>query len=107
MKTLFFAGLVAIGLFLGCASKSRTIYTTLAALGQSVDAAEREYLDRALARTVSTNNYPQIQYAYKGFQVAYSNAVWAAAGDTNVLAPLNLTQQGADLLFIINSAIGK
>jgi hypothetical protein len=94
-------------LLTGCKQPaSRATYTTIASVAQSVDIAEREYLDGVLAQKYSTNNFTQIEASYDAFQSSLRLAIATARNDTNALAPLNLSAEAAKLISAIQQAKG-
>jgi hypothetical protein len=93
---------------IGCKSTpSRQTYTTLATVGQAVDMAEREYLDRVVAGQINVDaQFTQIQAGYSAFQQAYKAALAVSMNDSNALSPPNLSALAAKLISDINQAKG-
>jgi hypothetical protein len=93
---------------IGCKSTpSRQTYTTLATVGQAVDMAEREYLDRVVAGQIKVDGqFTQIQAGYSAFQQAYKAALAVSMNDSNALSPPNLSALAAKLISDINQAKG-
>lgn len=100
----FTAGPVAV---VGCKSPSRQAYTTLASVGEAVDVAEREYMDRVVSGQIKADEqFTRIQAGYSAFQQAYKAALAAASNDQNALAPANIASLAAKLVSDIKQAEG-
>jgi uncharacterized lipoprotein YmbA len=92
-------------LLVGCSTPQRDTYDSLAAVGKAVDLAETEYVEGVLVKRYPTNDFPKVQRAYNLFQVAYSNAVWRSARNTNLVGvPLEVKNAADETLKTINQA---
>ena len=92
--------------FPGCKSSPERIkFNSLAAVGQAVDLAEREYLDRIISKQIKTNGFPELQQDYQTFQFAYSFAVIAAGMDSNSVPSTELSASASKLIQAIQQTI--
>lgn len=84
-QTLLIVAITA--LFVGCVSKNRVAYNTLATIGYSTKAAYETYLDLVVKGQLSEAPVPAVTAKYKQFNIVYGAAVEVASGNLGVVAP--------------------
>lgn len=103
MKIL--AALSLAVLLTACQLTNQTIaYRSLASVETSTVAAFDSYLTAVAKGKVSTNAVPKISKDFQAFQDAMRTATLLVQGNTNAVAPANLTAQSATLLNEISTA---
>lgn len=80
----------------GCANTAiqSAAYTSLATLGNAVNAAEQGYMDLIVKGTISTNSLAGESAAYNKFQSDFGIAVSLVSGSTTNAAPPALLTEG-------------
>lgn len=92
----------------GCStSGQRKAVNTLFAVGQSVDAAYKSYLDLVVAGQVKTNDVPRISQQYLAFQHAFSAAITLSTLNTNAPPSPELANAASQILLAIQAAKGN
>jgi len=90
----------------GCNTTQQSIAVkTLGSVHSTADAAYSAYVSHVLA-THETNGVPVVANAYREFQTAFSLALVAVAGNTNVAVPQPVFDAAAKLTTTINQAKG-
>jgi len=84
--------------FVSCSSTTTTVqgvaYTSLATIGNAVNAAEQGYMDLIVKGTISTNSLASEAKAYNQFQGDFGIAVSLVSGSTTNAAPPSLLAEG-------------
>jgi hypothetical protein len=105
MKTIISIGVLAL-LILGCSTTAqRKAANTLESVHKTVDAAYDGYIDLVIRGTLKTNSFPVIAGHYTTFQASYLAAVLVVAGDTNGIAPVNITDKANTVTGAIGTAL--
>lgn len=86
----------------GCATPKKTAYTTLAAIGVTVDKAMQGAAEAKIARKLDDTQWAEIVTVHRKWQASYNLAVDLAAQDYTKFAPSDVIALQVDLIEIIN-----
>ncbi len=90
----------------GCSTTAqRKSANTLESIHKTVDAAYDGYVDLVIRGTLKTNSFKIVANHYSTFQSAYLAAIIIVAGDTNGIAPVNITVYADNVTGAIGTAL--
>lgn len=85
-------------------NKEKVAYNTIATVEQGVDASVKAYLDLVVNEKIPTNSVPRVMQAYDLVQLSVRAAIKASRGNSNAVAPVDLTTKAGDLQTLIFDA---
>ena len=97
--------LAGCGIFKSSTPQSAA-YTSLAAIGNAVNAADYSYTLLVVSHQVATNSVPQVSQYFNTFQQVFGLAVVAAENNLTSPAPANVLMAGTNVLNSITAAKG-
>ena len=104
MKNLLLS--LSLVLLVGCASQSRVVYNTLAAVETTTVGAYNAYLDLVVKGNLTTNSVPVVSKDFNIFQTSWTAAVMVAQWNTNTVAPQAVVDLSTTVLTDINLVEG-
>lgn len=88
----------------GCSTtQQRQAYNTIYSLERAAMAAYDSYMTGVIRGEIRTNDVPQVSKSFNVFQASMLVALDAAEFNRNAEAPASLSNQAADLLFLIKT----
>ena len=98
------AALIAVALLIGCASQSRSTYSTLASVQAVTQGAYSGYLDLVVRGAIPTNSVPKVSASYDLFLSMWTASVQMAQWNTNAEPPQAVLDASLKVITDINQS---